>query len=99
MTQEGRITSTDQRLYTTSNVVFRPSKISAEDLQRGYLDIYRRIYSWKNILRRMPEHQHIGYLLFNFLYRKYGNATERICRAIGFNRIGRVCENLSFKLF
>ena len=95
---EGRITSNDQRLYTTSNVVFRPQKLTSEQLREGYLDIYKRIYSLKNILRRFPCHQRIGYLFFNFLYRKYGKLTERICRTIGYNRIGYICEKLSFNL-
>lgn len=98
MTDTGRITTTDQRLYTTSNVVFRPNKMSADVLRQGYLNIYKSIYSWKNIFRRMPRHQRIGYLLFNILYRKYGYITARVCRTIGFNRIGKICEKLSFKL-
>jgi hypothetical protein len=32
------------------------------------------------------------YLLFNFLYRKYGGLTERLGNAIGFNRIGRIAR-------
>lgn len=98
MLAEGRITKSDQRLYITSNVVFRPLKLTPEQLRQGYLDIYKRIYSLRNILRRFPRHQRIGYLLFNFIYRKYGKLTERICRAIGYNRIGYICEKISFNL-
>lgn len=98
MTREGRITDTDLRNYTTSNVVYNPKKMDAGILRNGYLDIYRQIYSWRNILRRFPRHQRIGYLLFNLLYRKYGKLTARICQAIGFNRIGKVCEIMSFKI-
>lgn len=98
MLAEGRITCFDQRFYTTSNVVFRPSKLTPEQLKQGYLDIYNHIYSLSNILRRFPRHQRIGYLLFNLLYRKYGKLTERLCRIIGYNRIGYICEKFSFNL-
>ena len=96
MEEKGLITDYDQRLYTTSNVVFTPSRMTAEELKKGYTWIYDELYSWKGILRRMPKHQKTGYLLFNFLYRKYGYVTSWICRLMGFNRIGRICENLSF---
>lgn len=99
MEERGLITDYDQRLYTTSNVVFTPARMSAEELRKGYLWIYDELYSWKGILRRMPKHQKAGYLLFNLLYRKYGSVTSRLCRLVGFNRIGRICENLSFFSF
>ena len=96
MDEKGLITNYDQRLYTTSNVVFTPARMTAEELLQGYLWIYEELYSWKGILQRMPKHQKMGYLLFNILYRKYGRTTSRLCKLIGFNRIGRICENLSF---
>lgn len=98
MMSEGRITSENQVLYTTAEVVYKPMRMTADELKKGHLKIYQDIYSLKNIFRRCPRHQRIGYLLFNLVYRKYGKLTERICEAIGFNRIGYVCEKLSFSL-
>ncbi len=95
---EGRITSDDQRCYTTSEVVFAPARMTASQLLDDYIDLYQRIYSIRNIIRRMPSHQRIGYLLFNIFYRKFGKLTERICRFIGYTRLGYICERLSFKL-
>lgn len=97
MHEEGRITSYEQELYTTSEVVYSPNKLTPQQLKEGYLKIYKDIYSFKNIFKRMPGYQKWGYLLFNFLYRKYGKATEKICEWIGYNRIGYVCEKLSFR--
>lgn len=91
-----RITSSDQTLYTTSEVVFRPQRMTQKQLRNGYLRIYDDIYSLRNILRRLPRFQSTGYLLFNLLYRKYGRHTERICSLIGYNRLGFICEKLSF---
>lgn len=96
MDQEGRITTYDQRLYTTSNVVYTPKRMDAETLYNGYINIYRQIYSWRNILKRMPKFQRLGYLSFNFAYRKYGKFTEKICSLIGYNRIGKLIERISF---
>ena len=98
MHEEGRITSYEQEKYTTSEVVFSPRKLTPEKLKEGYLKIYKDIYSLKNIFKRMPDYQRWGYLLFNFAYRKYGRLTEKICELIGYNKIGFVCEKLSFKL-
>lgn len=95
MLREGRIVNFDQRDYTTSEVVFKPASMSADQLKSGYLKIYDEIYSWKNIFKRLPRHQKTGYLLFNIFYRKYGKFTERICSAIGYSRIGKICENLA----
>lgn len=96
MLREGRISSEDLRMYTTSEVVFKPTKLTAEELKTGYLNIYRKVYSARNIIRRFPKHQKIGFLLFNFIYRKYGWLTARVCNYIGYNRIGAICERLSF---
>lgn len=98
MLAAGRITDFDLRDYTTSEVVYRPMSMTPEELREGYIKIYKDIYSWKNILRRMPRHQKMAYLLFNLLYRKYGRLTARVCSAIGYGRIGRICEKLACHL-
>lgn len=98
MNEEGRITSYEQENYTTSEVVYTPKKLSPESLREGYLKIYKDIYSFKNIFKRMPSYQKTGYLFFNLLYRKFGKMTEKVCELIGYNRIGFVCEKLSFRL-
>lgn len=98
MKEEGRITSYVQENYTTSEVVYTPKKLTPERLKAGYLKIYEDIYSFKNIFKRLPSYQIPGYLLFNFAYRKYGRLTEKICELFGYNRIGFVCEKLSFNL-
>lgn len=97
MQAEGRITTDDLSLYNTANVVFRPMQMTAEELQRGYLDMYRQIYSFRNIIRRMPEKrdQRAAYLSFNLLYRKFGKFSDGLCRLVGYSRIGWLGERLS----
>lgn len=100
MHDAGRITDFDLAHYDTSHVVFRPAQMSAQQLLDGYLQVYRELYSFRNILRRLPRvrHQIMPYLLFNICYRKYGNFTSRLCRAIGFERIGRMARLCAYHL-
>lgn len=97
MKKSGRITSDNLSLYNTANVVFRPKNITSQELFDGYLWIYRNVYSFKNIIRRMPKErtQIAPYLLFNFLYRKYGRFTDMLCKLITYNRIGKIADKIS----
>ncbi len=96
MLAEGRLLTDDLSLYNTAHVVFRPKGMTPEELYDGYLWMYREIYSLKNILRRLPaaRQQRMTYLLFNFLYRKYGGFTDRLCKLLGYARIGRLAQLL-----
>ena len=94
---QGRITTTDLSRYNTAHVVFQPKRMTAEQLIEGYLWIYSELYSWKNILRRMPrnQRQRLAYLNFNIFYRKWGRWTDRLCRLVTYRRIGLLAERLS----
>ena len=94
---QGRITTTDLSRYNTAHVVFQPKRMTAEQLIEGYLWIYRELYSWKNIWRRMPRNprQRLAYLNFNIFYRKWGRWTDRLCRLVTYRRIGLLAERLS----
>ena len=97
MKAAGRITSHDLSLYNTAHVVFEPRGMTADELYKGYLHVYDKVYSLKNIRRRMPEtkSQRIPYLLFNLLYRKYGRFTDFICKCITYQRMGKIGELLA----
>ena len=97
MKAEGRLLTEDLSLYNTAHVVFQPKGMTAEELYQGYLWIYRQVYSLKNIIRRRPaaRQQRMTYWLFNFLYRKYGRFTDRLCRRITYERIGRIAQRLA----
>lgn len=96
MTDDHRITCEDLSKYNTAHVVFQPKGMSADELYDGYLWIYRKVYSFANILRRTPlDRQRItAYLLFNFLYRKYGKATDWLCKRVSYERIGRLAQRI-----
>ncbi len=95
--QEGRITSDDLSLYNTANVVFQPKQMTAAQLYNGYLQVYREVYSFRNIWRRMPKcpTQRPAYLMFNLFYRKFGRFSDWLCKRIGYQRIGWLGEKLS----
>ena len=62
-----------------------------------YLWVYEQVYSFKNILRRIPRSlkQVPAYLMFNFFYRKWGRFTDWLCKKITYERIGYWGERLS----
>lgn len=51
MEAEGRITSRRWDRYDTRHVVFRPARLTAEELEAGYWRAYRDFYRWGSILR------------------------------------------------
>lgn len=94
---EGRILTSDLSLYNTANVVFSPANMTKKELYQGYLWIYREIYSFKNIIRRIPKsrNQILPYLAFNLFYRKFGKFTDIICKCISYERVGYLGELIS----
>lgn len=96
--KDNRITSFDFSEYNTASVVFKPENMTAEELYEGYINIYKEIYSLKNIIKRIPRSrkQVLPYLMFNLLYRKYGKFSEWICEKITYERLGRIGEFISY---
>ncbi len=94
---ENRITSDDLSLYNTSNVVFKPKNMTAQELMDGYLWLYKNVYSFKNIIKRLPREksQRPAYLMFNLFYRKFGAFTDALCKIIGYRQIGFLGELFS----
>lgn len=92
-----RIKTFDLSLYNTTHVVFEPAQLSEKELYEGYIWIYKQIYSFRNIWRRMPKakEQILPYLMFNLFYRKFGKFTDFLCKTITYKRIGILGEKLS----
>lgn len=51
---QGRILTRDWSRYDTAHVVFRPARMSADELLAGYRRAYRELYSWPMVLARRP---------------------------------------------
>jgi radical SAM superfamily enzyme YgiQ (UPF0313 family) len=52
MEKAGRILDRDWAKYHTGEVVFRPEKMTPDELQRGYWWAYRKTYTIRNIIKR-----------------------------------------------
>ncbi|WP_315070104.1 radical SAM protein [uncultured Clostridium sp.] len=98
--EENRIVDYNLSNYNTSHVVYKPKNMTAEELYNGYLWIYKEIYTFKNIMRRLPKSkkQWIPFLAFNFLYRKFGKLTELLCSIVSFEVIGRFSRWVAYRI-
>jgi radical SAM superfamily enzyme YgiQ (UPF0313 family) len=70
--REGRILHRDWERYDTAHVVFRPARMTVEQLAQGYDWCYRRLFSFGSIWRRRPTDWHaVGtYLGMSLLYKR-----------------------------
>jgi len=95
---ENRIIDEDFAHYDTAHIVFQPKNMTPEELYDGYLSIYRKVYSWRNILWRIPHNprQILPYLCFSIFYRKVGRITERVCSLLGYHRIGVFARRVAY---
>lgn len=95
---EGRIIDVEPTHYNTSYAVFSPNKMTQQQLYEGYLKIYEDFYSIKNIIKRLPDDrkQRVPYLLFNFLYRKFGKIAASIAGFGLMSYLGKLARRLSY---
>jgi radical SAM superfamily enzyme YgiQ (UPF0313 family) len=72
MESAGRLLHKDWRYYDTANVVFRPARMTAEELADGYSWCYRRLFSLRSIWRRRPADPWAvpAYLAMSYLYKR-----------------------------
>jgi radical SAM superfamily enzyme YgiQ (UPF0313 family) len=72
MESAGRLLHRDWSLYDTGHAVFRPVHMTPEELEEGYVWIYRRLFSHASIWRRRPEDWHAvaPYLAMSYLYKR-----------------------------
>ncbi|NOW04615.1 B12-binding domain-containing radical SAM protein [Clostridium beijerinckii] len=98
--KENRIVDHNLSNYNTSHVVYKPKNMTAEELYNGYLWIYKEVYTFKNIIKRLPKSkkQWIPFLAFNFLYRKFGKLTELLCNIVSFEIIGRFSRWVAYRI-
>lgn len=64
----GRIVSHDWDRYDTRHVVFRPARLTAEQLESGYRGAYRNFYGWRNIARGSLVHDSLKHQAKHFFY-------------------------------
>jgi len=70
--EERRIFDRDWSHYDMSHVVFRPKKMTVQELQEGYLWAQKYICAPRSILKRLiwgPKHHFFYFLMSNFVIR------------------------------
>ena len=69
---EGRLLHRNFDLYDTGHVVFRPARMTADELARGYAQMYARLFSAASIWRRRPARasEVPAYLVMSALYKR-----------------------------
>lgn len=72
MESEGRLLHKRWTLYDTGHVVFRPMRMSVEELAAGYAWCYRKAFSHRSIWRRRPADRSavLSYLAMSYLYKR-----------------------------
>jgi radical SAM superfamily enzyme YgiQ (UPF0313 family) len=68
MAAQGRITTRDWNLYDTRHVVYRPGRLSAAELERGYWWAYRTFYRWDRIVQAAAAHASPKHALKHLAY-------------------------------
>jgi radical SAM superfamily enzyme YgiQ (UPF0313 family) len=63
-----RMTTQDWDLYDTRHAVFRPARMSADELEQGYWRAYRNFYRWGSIARGAATHGTVVSGLRHFAY-------------------------------
>jgi radical SAM superfamily enzyme YgiQ (UPF0313 family) len=98
--EQNRIVDFNLSNYNTAHVVYKPKNMTPEELYNGYLWIYKEVYTFKNIMKRLPKSkkQWIPFLAFNFFYRKFGKLTELLCNIVSFKNIGRFFRWLAYRI-
>jgi radical SAM superfamily enzyme YgiQ (UPF0313 family) len=71
---EGRVTTRDWDRYDTRHAVFRPTNMSAQQLEAGYWGAYREFYRWSNIRKAAFAHgdlrEHARHLAYTSGWKK-----------------------------
>lgn len=70
--EEGRIIDRDWSHYDMSHVVFKPKKMTVQELQEGYLWAQKYTCAPRSILKRLlwgPKHHFLYFLMSNFVLR------------------------------
>lgn len=72
MESQGRLLHRDWNLYDTAHVVFRPARMSVEELEQGYRWCYERLFSHRSIWARRPQDATavLPYLAMSYLYKR-----------------------------
>ena len=85
LADQGRITAHDWNMYDTRHTVFRPARMSAGELERGYWQAYRDFYRWGSIVRGASAHENLlaglRHLAYSAGWKKFEPVWDFVIRA------------------
>ena len=85
MEAAGRIETRDWDLYDTRHVVYRPARLTPQQLKEGYDWAYREFYRWPSITRAALSHDSLKHQAKHFFYaagwKKFEAAWNVVIRA------------------
>lgn len=102
MEEQGRIITKNWDLYDTRNVVYKTTKLSAEDLKNGYDWAYKEFYSWSNILKASMNHESSKHKLKHLFYsggwKKFEPVWNFIIKSKNLNYMLSILESILSKV-
>ena len=96
MAAQNRIETRNWDLYDTRQVVYRPSRLSPEELKRGYDWSYEAFYRWRSIFEAASAHESVKHQLKHFFYsagwKKFERAWNLVIRIKQLSQMRPVLE-------
>jgi radical SAM superfamily enzyme YgiQ (UPF0313 family) len=102
MEQQGRITTRNWDLYDTRHVVYRPARLTPEELEKGYRWAYREFYRWPSVARAARSHASVKHQAKHFAYaagwKKFERAWNLVIRLRQLCRMTKLLEAVLSKV-
>ncbi len=96
MAARGRIATSNWDLYDTRHVVYHPSRLSPEELKRGYDWAYEAFYRWSSIFKGASTHASAKHRLKHFAYsagwKKFERAWNLVIRIRQLSQMRPILE-------
>lgn len=97
MHADNRMLHENWDLYDTRHVVYKPAKLSAEALERGYWRAYREFYSWKSIFKGAENKSHhaaMRHLAYSAGWKKFEPMWDMLIRGRQVTRMLPMLESV-----
>jgi radical SAM superfamily enzyme YgiQ (UPF0313 family) len=96
MAARDRIETTNWDLYDTRHVVYRPARLSKEELKRGYDWAYEAFYRWGAIVRAASAHEspkhRLKHVCYSAGWKKFERAWDLVIRIKQLSQMRPVLE-------
>src|SRR3990167_4472665 len=107
---EGRLFDHNWENYDGRHVVYYPSLMTPEQLERGFFDLWKALYSWPSIVKRvvhpsqviaalhsLPNMSKISQIVSRvYMNKRYAEISSRIARARRSSSKDRFAKNITF---